>query len=246
MIRIQTASRAKFSYNYRRPCRRKLQGLFFAETDKSTLNNKDYQNLFHMNFWFYRVKMNMIFAKKFIFNLALDDNGIYAKQANGTAMDQYFKFSISLGEARMYLEANSQYLRPNQWQYLTCQVYIWITKRLTSQNGRYFFVCGTPTSAILELQSDRFRTHETTIRTFSYSCKILSVIRALYRNPSWFIREAPLGSINLRRNIEELHADLHIFTLNISQTNIENTAYLIYTILQQLNLFHAFGVSENT
>ena len=36
----------------------------------------------------------------------------------------YFEFSIGFEEAKRYREANGQYLRPSQWQDLTCQVYI--------------------------------------------------------------------------------------------------------------------------
>ena len=58
----------------------------------------------------------------------------------------YFEFSIGFEEAKKYRQANGQILRRNQWQDLTCQVYIWITMRLPSQNGRrIFWVC--PVSA---------------------------------------------------------------------------------------------------
>ena len=37
---------------------------------------------------------------------------------------QYFEFSIGFEEAKKYRQANGQILRRNQWQDLTCQVYI--------------------------------------------------------------------------------------------------------------------------
>lgn len=36
----------------------------------------------------------------------------------------YFEFSIGFEEAKKYRQANGQILRRNQWQDLTCQVYI--------------------------------------------------------------------------------------------------------------------------
>ena len=36
----------------------------------------------------------------------------------------YFKFSIGYEEAQEYRKAKGQYLRPSQWEDLTCEVFI--------------------------------------------------------------------------------------------------------------------------
>ena len=36
----------------------------------------------------------------------------------------YFKFSIGYEEAAAYRKAKGQYLRPSQWEDLTCEVFI--------------------------------------------------------------------------------------------------------------------------
>ena len=49
---------------------------------------------------------------------------LYQLSYRGKLHKLYFEFSIGFEEAKKYRQANGQILRRNQWQDLTCQVYI--------------------------------------------------------------------------------------------------------------------------
>ena len=51
----------------------------------------------------------------------------YSKVSKLGRPNLYFKLSIGYEEAAAYRKAKGQYLRPSQWEDLTCEVFIWIS-----------------------------------------------------------------------------------------------------------------------